>query len=82
MGGRRDWRKEGRGKGRERGRGGDLLQGLRGGIDAPDLHHNQRCEPSTYICTSETIIGNDRIACRAGYDTIRDANLTCARKPT
>jgi len=32
MGGRRDWRKEGR-KGRERGRG-DLLQGL-GGIDAP-----------------------------------------------
>jgi len=44
MGGRRDCRKEGRkgeGKGREgekkRGeRGGDLLQGLRGGIDAPD----------------------------------------------
>jgi len=35
MGGRRDWRKEGR-KGRRKGRegegkGGDLLQGLRGG---------------------------------------------------
>jgi len=35
MGGRRDWRKEGRkgrGNGREeeRGKGGDLLQGLRG----------------------------------------------------
>jgi len=35
MGGRRDWRKEGRkgrGKGKEgEGKGGDLLQGLRGG---------------------------------------------------
>jgi len=39
MGGRRDWRKEGRkgrGKGREGEGNGDLLQGLRGGIDAPD----------------------------------------------
>jgi len=42
MGGRRDWRKEGR-KGRERGgtergRGGTCSKVLGGGIDAPDCH--------------------------------------------